>query len=327
MKSFLRNDNVLRALMLVALIGVFGLLTGGVTYSARGLYNILLQSSIIGIAAIGQTFVILTGGIDVSLYGIGVFASVLGASTLTSRFDLNMVGGDPWPVPVGIAIILLVGIVMGAVNGLLVARLRVPALIATLGMWQIGLGLAQLVGGGYTITDLPSSLSMLGQGSIRGVPVPVIEMLLLFALAHFVLSHTSFGRAVYAVGGNSASAYLSGIKVRRVQFLVFVISGLMVALAALSIESRMMSVSIRTLSGLQLDSIAAVAIGGVSIYGGRGTVLGVLLGTLILAVIDSGLGAMGASTDVQNTVKGAVIILAVSIEFFRRRERPTRITA
>ncbi|RUZ70815.1 ABC transporter permease, partial [Mesorhizobium sp. M7A.F.Ca.CA.001.14.1.1] len=146
--------------------------------------------------------------------------------------------------------ILLVGIVMGAVNGLLVARLRVPALIATLGMWQIGLGLAQLVGGGYTITDLPSSLSMLGQGSIRGVPVPVIEMLLLFALAHFVLSHTSFGRAVYAVGGNSASAYLSGIKVRRVQFLVFVISGLMVALAALSIESRMMSVSIRTLSGL-----------------------------------------------------------------------------
>ncbi|RUY51501.1 ABC transporter permease [Mesorhizobium sp. M7A.F.Ca.CA.001.05.1.1] len=168
---------------------------------------------------------------------------------------------------------------------------------------------------------------MLGQGSIRGVPVPVIEMLLLFALAHFVLSHTSFGRAVYAVGGNSASAYLSGIKVRRVQFLVFVISGLMVALAALSIESRMMSVSIRTLSGLQLDSIAAVAIGGVSIYGGRGTVLGVLLGTLILAVIDSGLGAMGASTDVQNTVKGAVIILAVSIEFFRRRERPTRITA
>ncbi|RVB05515.1 ABC transporter permease, partial [Mesorhizobium sp. M7A.F.Ca.CA.004.02.1.1] len=217
--------------------------------------------------------------------------------------------------------------VMGAVNGLLVARLRVPALIATLGMWQIGLGLAQLVGGGYTITDLPSSLSMLGQGSIRGVPVPVIEMLLLFALAHFVLSHTSFGRAIYAVGGNSASAYLSGIKVRRVQFLVFVISGLMVALAALSIESRMMSVSIRTLSGLQLDSIAAVAIGGVSIYGGRGTVLGVLLGTLILAVIDSGLGAMGASTDVQNTVKGAVIILAVSIEFFRRRERPTRITA
>ncbi|RUX64215.1 ABC transporter permease, partial [Mesorhizobium sp. M7A.F.Ca.CA.004.08.2.1] len=159
MKSFLRNDNVLRALILVALIVVFGLLTGGVTYSARGLSNILLQSSIIGIAAIGQTFVILTGGIDVSLYGIGVFASVLGASTLTSRFDLNMVGGDPWPVPVGIAIILLVGIVMGAVNGLLVARLRVPALIATLGMWQIGLGLAQLVGGGYTITDLPSSLS------------------------------------------------------------------------------------------------------------------------------------------------------------------------
>ncbi|MDQ0394435.1 ABC transporter permease [Labrys monachus] len=314
-----RNDDFLRAVILVLLVTVFGLLTNGTTYSALGLSNILLQSSIIGIAAIGQAFVVLTGAIDVSLYGIGVFASVLAASTMTSRFDLNIVGGDPWPVAAGVAIILLVGMAMGAANGLLVSRLRVPALIATLGTWQIGFGLAQVVGGGYTITNLPPALGIVGQGKIAGIPFPVIEMFLLFAIAHFVLRHTSFGRSVYAIGGNASSAYLSGIKVRRVQFLVFVISGLMVGLAALSIESRMMSVSIRTLSGLQLDSIAAVAVGGVSIYGGRGTILGVLLGTLILAVIDSGLGAMGASTDVQNTVKGVIIILAVSMEFFRSR--------
>jgi ribose/xylose/arabinose/galactoside ABC-type transport system permease subunit len=327
MRRLVSGDDLLRLAVLVALVLLFGASTGGVTYSTRGLLNILLQSSIIGMAAIGQAFVMLTGGIDVSLYGIGVLASVLGASTLTSRFDLNILGGDPAPVAVGVGIIVLVGLAMGAVNGLLVSRLRVPSFVATLGTWQIGFGLAQLIGGGYTITNLPRALGVFGQGSILGVPVPVIEMLVLFALAHYVLQHTPFGRAVYAVGGNAASAHLSGIKVWRIKLLVFVISGLMVSLAAVSIESRMMAVSIRTLSGLQVDSIAAAAIGGVSIYGGRGTILGVLLGTLILAVIDSGLGAIGASTDLQNIVKGAIIILATSIEFIRRRRLPSRAAA
>lgn len=327
MQRLFRSDNFYRFLILIALIVGFGLVTDGVTYSARGLLNILLQASVTGIAAIGQAFVMLTGGIDISLYGIGVLASVLGAATMTSRFDLNIVGGDPVPVVVGVGIMLAVGLVAGAVNGLLVARLRIPALIVTLGTWQICYGLAQLIGGGYTITNLTRGLSVLGQGTILGVPVPIVEMFVLFAIAYYVLHHTTFGRSVYAVGGSEASAYLSGIKVRHIQFLVFVISGLMVGLAAVSIESRMMVVSVRTLAGLQVDSIAAVAIGGVSIYGGRGTIVGVLLGVLILAVIDSGLGALGASTEVQNTVKGAIIILAVSVEYFRRGSRTDRITA
>ena len=327
MARLLRNDNFLRLFVLLALVIGFGLLTGGTTYSLRGIQNILLQASVTGIAAVGQAFVMLTGGIDLSLYGIGVLASVLGAATMTSRFDLNIVGGDPLPVAVGIGLMLLVALAMGTVNGLLVSRLRIPALIVTLGTWQIGYGLAQLVGGGYTITNLPAGLSVIGQGSLLGVPLPIVEMFVLFAIAWFVLHHTAFGRSVYAVGGNPVSAHLSGIKVRRIQLLVFVISGLMVGLAAISIESRMMAVSVRTLAGLQVDSIAAVAIGGVSIYGGRGSIVGVLLGVLILAVIDSGLGALGASTEVQNTVKGAIIILAVSIEYFRRPERPSRITA
>jgi ribose/xylose/arabinose/galactoside ABC-type transport system permease subunit len=322
MRALLRNDNILRLLVLLALVLGFGIATGGVTYSPLGLYNIFLQASVTGIAAVGQCFVMLTGGIDISLYGIGVLAAVVGAAMMTSRFDLNIVGGEPVPVIVGLGAMLLVGLAMGAVNGTLVARLRVPALIATLGMWQVGYGLAQIVGGGYTITNLPTPLSVIGQGSIFGVPAPVIEMFALFAIAWFVLHHTRFGRAVYAVGGNAASAYLSGIGVRWIQFAVFVIAGLCAALAAISIESRMMVVSLRTLSNVQVDSIAAVAVGGVSIYGGRGTILGVLLGVLILGVIDSGLGALGASTEVQNTVKGTIIILAVALEYLRRRARP-----
>lgn len=325
MRRLLYSEDLLRVCVLVAVVVVFGRLTGGVTYSPQGIVNTLLQSSVVGIAAIGQTFVILTGAIDVSSYGIGVLASVLGASVLTSRFDLNIVGGNPLPVGVGVAIMLAVGLAMGAVNGVLVARLRVPSLVATLGTWQIGFGLAEAIGGGYTITDLAPGLGLFGQEWVAGMPVPVIEMLVLFAVAAYVLHHTSFGRSIYAVGGNPASAYLSGIKVQRIQLLVFVISGFMVSVAAVSIESRMMAVSIRTLTGLQIDSIAAVAVGGVSIFGGKGTVLGVLIGTLILAVIDSGLGSIGASTDIQDTVKGAIIILAVSIEFFRRRERLSRV--
>src|ERR1700722_3431771 len=286
----LRNDDVLRLIVLVVLVIVFGLLTNGVTYSPLGLRNILQQSAIVGIAAIGQAFVILTGAIDVSLYGTGMLASVVGASALTSRFDLNLFGGDPSSIWTGAGIMLAVGALVGAVNGALVAWARIPSLVVTLGIWQIGVGLAQLIGGGYTITDLTPDFGI-------------------------------FGRSIYAVGGIAASAYLSGIKVQRIQFAVFVISGIMVSLAAISITSRMMAASARTLTGLQIDSVAAVTVGGVSIFGGKGTILGVLIGTLILAVIDSGLGAIGATTAVQNTVKGAIIIVAASIEYFRPRLR------
>ena len=232
----LRNDDVLRLIVLVALVIVFGLLTNGVTYSPLGLRNILQQSAIVGIAAIGQAFVILTGAIDVSLYGTGMLVSVVGASALTSRFDLNLFGGDPSSIWTGAGIMLAVGAMMGAVNGALVAWARIPSLVVTLGIWQIGVGLAQLIGGGYTITDLTPDFGIFGQSSIADVPIPIVEMLVLFLIAAYVLHHTSFGRSIYAVGGNAGSAYLSGIKVQRIQFAVFVISGIMVSLAARSEE-------------------------------------------------------------------------------------------
>ena len=315
--TWLRIENLTRAIVLLGLSALFGVLTGGATCGAQGLLNVLLQSSTTGLAAVGQAFVMLTGAIDVSLYGVGVLASVLGAATMTSRPDLNIVGGGPVSAAVGVTLMMTVGLACGAVNGYLVSRLRVPALIATLGTWQVSVGLAQLVGGGYTTANLVPGLSRIGQGTLAGVPFPVIAMLVAFGVAYYVLHFTTFGRSVYAVGGNAASAHLSGIAVRRVEFLVFVISGLMVGLAAVSIESRMMAASLRTLSGIQLDSIAAAAVGGVSVYGGRGSIVGVLLGTLTIAVLDNGLGALGAGTEVLNTVKGAVIILASGDDFLR----------
>src|SRR5260370_2315162 len=139
-------------IVLVAIVTIFGLLTNGVTYSPLGLRNILEQGAIVAIAAIGQAFVILTGAIDVSLYGTGMLVSVVGASALTSRFDLNLFGGDPSSIWTGAGIMLAVGAMIGAVNGALVAWARIPSLVVTLGAWQIGVGLAQLICGGVTLT-------------------------------------------------------------------------------------------------------------------------------------------------------------------------------
>lgn len=310
-----------RALILVVVILLFAYLTDGRNLTSIGITNILQQTATVGIVSIGQALVMLTGAIDISLYGAGLFISVLGASTMTSRYDLNIVGGDPVPVAVGIGLMLLAGLAVGLVNGFFTAVVGVPALIVTLGTWQIGQGLAQYLGQGYTITDLPEALEPFGRGEILGLPVPVVLMLGLFVAAYVMLHHTRFGRAIYAVGGNPGSAHLSGINVRRIQIAVFVIAGLLLAIAAISVEARLMAVSNRTFIGITIDSIAAVTVGGVSIYGGRGTIVGVFLGTMILAVISNGLNSIGATPDVQGITKGAIILIAVGIDAYQNRRR------
>jgi ribose/xylose/arabinose/galactoside ABC-type transport system permease subunit len=274
-----------------------------------------------GIASVGQAFVILSGGIDISLYGIAVLAATVGATSMTARTELNNLGGYQAPVLVGLLMMLVVGILLGAINGLVVSRWRVPALIATLGMSKIGYGAAQQVGHGATIVGLPESLRALGQGKVAGIGIPVIAMFVAFAVGFYVLKYTRFGRHVYAVGGDPASARLSGVNVKRVQTLVFIISGLMAALGAAFLVSRSMMASGRTGEGLELDTITAVAIGGVSIYGGRGSIIGVLFGVLIVSVLNTGLSTMGAGPDVLNTVKGGVIIAAVAADAIRRRRQ------
>ncbi|MCB1494350.1 MAG: ABC transporter permease [Bauldia sp.] len=300
---------------------MFALLTNGRTVSAIGINNILQQTATVGIVAIAQTFVMLTGAIDISFYGAGLFISVLGAATMTSRYDLNIVGGEPVPISVGIGLMILAGISVGFVNGFVSSYFAVPALVVTLGTWQITQGLAQFLGQGYTITDLPEALKPFGRGEILGLPIPVWLMLGLFVAAYVVLQHTRFGRAIYAVGGNPGSAHLSGINVRRIQVGVFVVAGLLLAIAAISVEARLMAVSNRTFLGITIDSIAAVTVGGVSIYGGRGTIAGVFLGTFILAVIGNGLNSIGATPDIQGVTKGAIILAAIAIDSHQSRRR------
>jgi ribose/xylose/arabinose/galactoside ABC-type transport system permease subunit len=214
---------------------------------------------------------------------------------------------------------LLAAIGWGVINGLAVSRIGMPPLIVTLAMWQVTKGVAFEIGEGRSIGHLPDSLTFFGSGSVYGVPVPVIVFITVSVIGYFVLQYTTFGRSVYAVGGNPVSAWLSGIKVKHILFLVYVISAFLAGLAGLIFLGRIMTASMETLGGLELDSIAAVVIGGVSLMGGRGSIIGVVIGTIMIGVINNGMSILGADPFLQGVAKGVIIITAVAIDYIRRR--------
>jgi len=318
LRRLLRHENAVLVIILLVLVGVFGGLTKGVTLKLANVTNIMLQSSTRGVAALGQAFVMLTAGIDLSVGGIALMTSVIGATLLTERPVQSLLG---YPIPIAAAIFLMLmsGLGVGLFNGALVSRLRIPALIVTLGVWQMTRGGAFQLCGGYTILSLPDNLRFLGQGTVGGVPVPAIIFISLAVISYLVLNHTSFGRIVYAAGGNPVAAWLSGINIRNTLLIVYTISGFLAGLAGAIIVSRVMSGSMNCAIGLELDSVAAVVIGGVSLSGGRGTVLGVVLGAIIIGIINNGMVVFGVDPALQDLVKGAIIVAAVGVDIQRRR--------
>lgn len=265
--------------------------------------NIARQSSISAILAVGMTYVILTGGIDLS---VGSIVALVG--TLMSGF---LVAG--WPPGLAVAAALGVGVAAGLFNGALVAFLSMPSIIVTLATMGIARGIGLIYTGGYPIDGLPDWFGFLGGKSFVGVPVPVVLMLLIVAIAWVFLRHTPFGRHVYAIGGNREATRLSGIRVRRVELLVYAISGLTAAIAGFVLASRLMSGQPNAGVSFELDAIAAVVLGGTAISGGRGSVIGTLFGALLLGVLNSGLNSIGVSPYLQDVVKGAIILIAIYI--------------
>jgi len=316
-KRVFRHENIVLAIVLAALTGVMGFVTNGLTASRANMANVLLQSSIRGVVAIGQAFVILTSGIDIAVGGVGLFCSIAGGSVLTESM-FNLVGHSI-PIPAGILVMLIVGLGWGSLNGTLVARVGMPALIVTLGMWEVTRGAAFNLSGGRSLSEMPEGIAFIGQGHIAGVPTPVVIFIIVAAIAYFVLNHTTFGRNIYAVGGNPVSAWLSGINVKTMVFSVYAISGFCAGLAGSIMLGRVMSASMRTLEGLEMDSIAAAAIGGVSLMGGRGNLIGVVIGAIIIGVVNNGMSVLGAGPDTQGIVKGLIIIVAVAIDYIRGR--------
>jgi putative xylitol transport system permease protein len=313
----LRNENAALFLALIAVVFVLSIITGGLSIRGANMMNVLVQSSIRGVASVGQAFVILAAGIDVSIGGIGLMCGVLGASLMTSAPYLNLVGYSI-PVFLVIPIMLLAGAAWGAVNGFSVSRIGMPPLIVTLAMWGIATGVAFLICGGRSIPQLPDNMAFFGQGDIAGVPVPVIIFVVVAAIGYVVLKYTAFGRSVYATGGNPVSAWLSGINVKNILFATYVISGFLAGLAAVIMTGRVMSASMQTLAGLELDSITAVCVGGVSLAGGKGSLIGVIIGVLLIGIINNGMSILGADPAVMGIVKGGILFGAVAADYIRR---------
>lgn len=323
-KRFFRHENALLATVLIVIVGVMAFVTGGKTISQANIKNIFIQSTNRGLASIGQAMVVLSGGIDLSVGGVGLFSAVLGALLLTQTLESTAQGaeniiGYSLPTYIVIPTMLAVGAGWGAINGTLVSRVGIPSLIVTLGTWQIARGATFLLSEGYGVTNLPESLAFLGRGTIAGVPVPAIIFISVAIIVYFVLYHTTFGHSIYAVGGNQETAWLSGINVKAIRSIVLVISGFLAALAAVVSTSRAMSASMQSLQGLEIDTIAAVFIGGISLAGGKGTLIGVILGVFIIGAIDNGMSVLGAPTVMKTLVKGAIIIGAVVIDNIRRK--------
>ena len=317
-RRFLRHENAVLIVVLIALIAGLSVITRGLTTSKANMMNILYQSSIRGVASVGQAFVILTAGIDLSVGGIGLMSSFLGATMMTEALQFNIIG-YPMSMYVVIPIVLLVGAGWGAINGSSVSRIGMPPLIVTLAMWQIAKGVAFSLNSGLSVASQPESVANLGLAKVAGVPVLVIIFILVAVIAYFVLNHTTFGRSIYAVGGNPVSAWLSGINLKRTQFIVYVISGLLAGLGGIMSTARAQGASMQTLSALMLDTIASVCVGGVSLFGGRGSLIGVVLGVLIIGVVNNGLSVLGASTTMKDVIKGVIIFTAVAVDYIRRR--------
>ncbi|MEJ5247067.1 ABC transporter permease [Caldilinea sp.] len=281
--------------------------------TTRNVFNMLRAFSWIAIAAFGQCMVILTAGIDLSV----------GSNMALSGLAAAMLAVNNVPVPLAVLGGLVTGGLIGLINGLLVTRLRLPPFIATLGMLSIARGVTYGVTGGWPVRQLPPEFNQIGQLDIMvgswPVPLPVIVMLVLAALVSLFLSRTVTGRHIYAVGGNEEAARVSGIKTQSVKLFVYVSCGVLAAIGGILMTARLGVAAPTAAEGYELDIIAAAVIGGVSLFGGEGTILGVLIGAALMQTIRTGLNLLGFPTYWQPAAIGAVILLAVTFDQWRKR--------
>jgi putative xylitol transport system permease protein len=287
--------------------------------------NLLRQSSINAILAIGVTFVILAGGIDLSVGSVMalcgmVVGSLVTSSTLHAGWFAGSVeaGSILQTVPIACTIGLLAGAVLGALNGVLVAGLGLPAFVATLGMLSMARGMTLIYSDGRPIPNLSPDFRWLGAGDVVGIPVPVLVLVIVFALSYIALKATTWGRYIYAVGGSEKAARTCGVPTRLIIASSYVACGVLAALAGLILTARTTAALPQAGVGYELDAIAAVVIGGASLAGGRGSLVGTLVGALIIGTINNGMDLLGVSSYYQQLLKGLIIVIAVAVDRTRK---------
>ncbi len=316
MARFGTTTQVTTLALVLILLFVFFSVTSPVFFTGSNLLNVARQVSYLGVAAVGAAMVLLIGGIDLSV------ASTL---ALTGVVVAKLIVEAKVPILVGVLGGLVAALCAGAINGLIVTRVKIPALIVTLATLTIFRGISYSATNGLPVFGFPKEpflgfeegLQALGKGYLLGIPVPVIIMVIVFILGYIFLYRTYFGRYIYAIGGNEEAARLSGIKVERIQLLVYAVAGLLSGVAGLIVLGRVNSGQPSVAVGFELDVVTAVVLGGVSIAGGKGNLAGVLLGVLITGVLANGLLLLNVSEYNQMVVRGLVLVFAVGLDRIR----------
>lgn len=305
-RRFLSQSGLTIGLVLLVLCGSF---LSPVFFTADNLVNVLRQAAFLGIIACAMTYVIVLGEIDVSVGSLVAFSSaLLGVLYGTHHVNLGL----------SCALVLLVGVLSGLLVGVTRIVWQVPSFISTLALYLAFRGLAQSITSSMPIAIYDPVLSFLGKGELWGVPVQALAMLIAFGLFYFVARKTVFGRALYAVGGNARASRLAGLPVDRVRITAFVLSGLLAALVGILLSARLEAGNANIANGMEFEVIAAVIVGGTSLAGGRGGIVGTLLGVLFVTLLSNLLILTGVDPYIQDVVRGAVVLLAVLLANIQR---------
>lgn len=293
--------NIYRSVLILLFICVVATILSKNFLSVSNLFNVIRQVAVGGLVACGMTFVILTGGIDLSVGSIVGLTGALSAGVLRTTDNILL----------AVFVAVMVGVLCGMVNGFFVSYCGIPAFIATLGMMTLLRGCVLVYTRGSPIAVKNAVYKFIGKGSFLGVPLPIVLVIIFFLLGHYVLTQTPFGRAVYALGGSREAARLAGIRIRVTEWMVYTINGLMCSVAGIVLTSRLASAQSTGGEGIEMDAIAAVILGGTSLSGGSGFILPTVVGAIIMGIIDNLLTLMKIDPHATNIVKGIVILLAV----------------
>lgn len=269
------------------------------------------QVSYVGMVALGQTLVLLIGGIDLS---VGAAAGLCG---IIAGLLLTKVGVHPYIVPV---LTMMFGMGLGLINGGIIAGLRLNPFIVTLATWEIYAGMTMVITEGYPITPLGEAFTIFGKGAVFGIPLPIIIYITIGALLIWMLTQTRFGRNIFAVGGNREAAILAGIRVRRVELIVYGLAGMLASLAGVLYASRLDAAQPSVGEGWLMGAITAAILGGTSLRGGQGSIVGTMLGALLLVVLANSIGLANVNAYWQRVIVGGVVLLAILLDLFRRRD-------
>ena len=289
------------------------------------IFNVMRQISITGLIALGMTFVIIVRGIDLSVGALialcGLVGAVIAKGGLVERFSVGLDTelSNPWYW--ALAGSVLIGLLAGTVNGVCITKLKVPAFVVTLGGLSAYRGTALLVSDGGPISGFNEAYRWIGQGKIGMVPIPVIIFLVFIVLCHIVLKYTVYGRYIYSVGGNPEAARLSGINIDLIITSTYIITGFFVGLAAFILSARLNSSEAVAGLGYELNVIAVVVVGGTSLFGGRGNILGTIIGAMLFGVLQNGLVLLNVSSYIQQIIIGIILILAVTFDKFSKSVR------